>query len=180
MNCPICQNSLTDSNAPCPSCGSDLTLYTSLDSIGKQMSSQKRNTIIISLVAVVLLIATAGFAYKSMDATKGPDAASLKQIEELKKTNTELQGDTKAIQDKLDKTIEELEALKQQEPEETEADIQEVTEPISHLVIKGETLISISMKYFGTPQYYERIGLQNKIADPERMQTGSTLIINPI
>ncbi len=47
----------------------------------------------------------------------------------------------------------------------------------SHLVDAGDTLASISYKHYGNPNWWRAIATVNNIHDPERLTTGSTLLI---
>jgi len=49
---------------------------------------------------------------------------------------------------------------------------------VYHYVVMGDTLISISRKYFGSPAYYREIAMMNGINDPSELRQGMILKID--
>jgi nucleoid-associated protein YgaU len=52
--------------------------------------------------------------------------------------------------------------------------------PETHIVEKGETLESISLRYYGTPNYFMEVAKANSITNFRKLKTGEELILPPL
>ena len=88
-------------------------------------------------------------------------------INELQKENTPMEA-----------TIETpIEAPMEAPVEEAMGQTIESEEPVEHIIAKGETLISISKKYYGDESKVSLICEKNNIQDADNIQIGQKIIL---
>ncbi len=114
-----------------------------------------------------------------------------KMMKDAKKT-TELQAAERIMADRNNKIVQRISAIRQKYPElQPAGKAEEATGEVSakeekpagsnivyHEVEMGDTLISISRRYFGTPIYYREIARMNNIADIGNISQGTRLMID--
>jgi len=203
MDCPVCNHKgIPESLRQCPNCQTDLTMFRNINRLNSEVKT-KRQVIIGMGFLLVVVIGILGYMFLFSDGFSSRNIrleiqAKNDEILELRKQNTELQqelfdlrqdGDT-AEGDGFRRVIPSSEddpsGVSDQKARRTSAErtesrqsteTSEKPEVVYHNVKAGETLYSISKKYFGDGSKYPKIMDDNDIDKVSDVKVGLRLKI---
>ena len=190
-NCPVCQHEHEDeSKLHCPKCDSDLTPFMHLDQITNNTSRlNKTNKILIALV--FLVIAGWGFNVFYPTATEVPaitveeapqpeNKGIIENNDQISTINLEIKQKDKKIS-KLENQLADLKSKHEEHPQ-PEIDIEETGNQQAgkytlHIIEDGESLWTISERYYGSGFAVNKLLEQNKLDNPQFIKPGDPIII---
>lgn len=201
MSCPICNHTeLNEGAATCPQCGSDLEVFTHIESAKKEHFSQKKSVAVLAALLAIVVVSWGSVSLLSGDkqqadeviaeVSPSEDGAMLSSAvnsnevpEELKKENENLKSEVASLTSEINK-------LKTPAPSATAAPSLKgedknngslhgggQSDVIIHTVKRGESLWRISMKYFKNEGNIKKIAADNNIANPKALPIGAKLKI---
>ncbi len=163
------------------SANDDLGILTEIEHVDSQVKNQKK---MITILIVAILIVVVSAAAYIMKVDSGPSETELQAQENLKLLQgelSELQTHTNELEDLLAQTQARLDSYENaaEEGEEINAEEMVIDEPTTYIVKEGESLWVLAEKFYGSGSYYEKLGLDNDIIDPEHLLVGTQLTVNP-
>ena len=165
--------------------GNDLGMLEHLAGIEAKIKGQRRTIVI--LIALVVVIAAGSGVYLNMGMkAPEPDQTVIAELDKLKADYAELQMHANELQGLLEEASKRLESAEQGEEgndegeggaEVGEGEAASADEPSTHLVKEGETLWTLAERYYGDGKYYERLGVENHVIEPQQLHAGMELTI---
>jgi len=174
MNCPICQfTNLKGDEITCPNCNSDLQF---LNQIRITSESVRKERLLIILISIALLLSVASTIFLYVKARSIIDAA-YGEIIQLRADNAAMRNTISELNLKLSNTT--LLQVDNKDLEEKDTKISIKPEGATeYIVLEGDNLWKIAIKFYGDGFKFSKIETDNKIADPSVIVVGTTLIIN--
>lgn len=192
MNCPVCQNvEMREGDSKCSSCGSDLDAFHHISQIQKQ---RKRSKFIVIGLTVIAGLAVVGLFAKNAkvndseikEFTKIQKEQGDQQIlEQMNLSNEVTENTEEMIKTEGDSHSASSESTSDSESEIISSESPEIEETISsesqtiHVVEEGESLWTISEKYYGNGGHYMTLANTNGIDNADFISVGDELIIQP-
>ena len=212
MSCPICNHTNPDGYQDeraenCPQCGSDLEVFTHIESAQKEHQFQKKSMLILAALLGIVVVSWGSVSLFSGDkpvtmddavkeevsplddGTKLSPAVTLNEfIETLKKENQDLKSEVASLLSEVASLKSEVKILKVPDPsaktsvpnakEKVEtADVSNEGDVIIHVVKRGESLWKISKKYFRNGTKAKKIAADNNLTKMRSIPVGTKLKI---
>ena len=207
MSCPICShNELAEGAESCPKCGSDLEIFSHIESAKREISFQRKSLLVLASLLGVVVVSWGSASLFSgskpetteaimcVDATSvaapapnvGPVAltAAVKPVDEFVKEN-EVKPEIEApVASATVKTPAVTPSIKAKAPvvkEKVKKHVVEVPAEggvIIHKVRRGDSFWKISKKYFGNGSHAKQIAADNDLNLKKNIPLGTKLKIN--
>jgi len=206
MSCPICNNTeISDGAETCHQCGSDLEVFTHIESAKKEHHFQKKSMFILAALLGIVVVswgsvsllsgdtpdnAITGEVSPADDGTALSPAVSLNEFTEtLKKENEDLKSEVASLTVEISKLKTPAPAIKAPAPKEKEkeaasdadlsakAGASNESNVIIHQVKRGESLWKISRKYFKNGTKAKKIAADNNLTNMKAIPIGTKLKI---
>lgn len=173
MECPVCKaKDLAEGTQVCPKCHSDLTSFSILNQVDRQIR-KKKLFLWIMFVLILLLIVLWIFVPVNPKILRLQDEneSLTLNVEELTNRTTQMQGEM----DKLTAQFSECSTTLKQAEEELAA--AKAGGCRIHVVQPGETLGIIAKNYYGDEKKYLQLVKANCMDNPDMIFVGQRLVI---
>lgn len=203
MSCPICNNTeLSEGAENCPQCGSDLEVFTHIESAKKEHQFQKKSMFILAGLLGIVVVSWGSVSLLSNDKPQ-TDVSITEEIsppddvmpspvvasnelnesneEALKKENEALKSEVTSLTSEINKLKKPEPSVKAESPKEKvktlTADAPNENNVIIHKVKRGESLWKISRKYFKDGTKAKKIAADNNLTNMKAIPIGTKLKI---
>lgn len=161
FNCPVCGKvgieDYHSKDITCPCCGSDLSIFRTIDSIPEDLPSQKSIWKVVATVACFLIICLSVLCYNYNSTIQ----QCRSQIETDNQCMEEIQGKLSQLETQL---------------KESQAN-SAVTTGFKYCVQHGDNLWKISRRFYGTGTRYTDIAEWNSMSVSGGITPGDTIIL---
>ena len=203
MSCPICSNTeISEGAENCPQCGSDLEVFTHIESAQKEQVFQKKSMLVLAALFGIVVLSWGSVSIFSGDKPK--DAANTDEVSPpddgttlspavslneytttLKKENEDLKSEVTSLTSEINKLKTAAPAVKETKTEPVTAKKEKAvtsetageSDVIIHVVKRGESLWKISRKYFKNGTKAKKIAADNNLTKMKAIPIGTKLKI---
>jgi len=200
MSCPICNNTeISEGAETCSQCGSDLEVFTHIESAQKEHQFQKKSMLILAALLGIVVVSWGSVSLLSGDTSDdiitgevsppddgtalSPAITSNEFTATLKKENEDLKTEVASLTSEINKLKTPAPSVKPSAPKEKEkeaaltSDASNESNVIIHKVKRGESLWKISRKYFKNGTKAKKIAADNNITNLKAVRIGTKLKI---
>ncbi|TAL59926.1 MAG: LysM peptidoglycan-binding domain-containing protein [Bacteroidetes bacterium] len=203
MSCPICSHTELEEGAEnCPKCGSDLEIFSHIESVHKVETFQKKSMLVLTGLLGIVMVSWGSVSLFSgsnpelsdeVAATESANvvvvvedplnlAAAGKPVEEFVKENEEIKPEVDPLKTKYEVKTPAVSAPISKPPVAKEKG---KTVPASneggviiHKVKRGDSFWKISKRYFGNGKHAKQIAADNNLNVKKSIPLGTKLKIN--
>lgn len=178
MDCPICSRfQLKDGVVHCPECNSDLGSLQLIDQMAKRHGNFRKAGIVLSILLLIAIGALAtSYANRSIS-----QESTQTLVDEPPATTDDKDAQLSELTIQVEEQqmeIDRLTAAMDESMVNADSKITISTKADQlHVVQQGESLWTISKKYYGEGSRHDEIASNNNIVDPKLISTGDTLKI---
>ncbi len=195
MECPVCKTTIDSNNQnQCPGCSTDMEIFYALSRIERKSLKQKGWIAALSLLLLLVMVGVIAYYFLTIIPIAEYKSSADLQASQLRETVLKLESENQSLVEGMLALDVQIDSLKSQlnilqatsiaARPEAKADIAKTApkdnsnaEEIIHVVKKGESLLTLAIRYYGRKEEFVRIMKDNNLKNSDHIWIGQRLKI---